>query len=294
MSGARDGWTCCAFVLCVAGLLLGTTPSSHASEEQLAEFAARDTLVALDDVKLHFQIIDGEGPIVLLEAGGGLDAAEWKGLAPELARETGATIVSYDRAGFGSSSLPEVGHDMSLETEWLWNALSLLGLNKNLILVGHSFGGWMIRIEADRFAGAVSGLVFVDPFSAEFVSSLGVAYCDSHPMMGNLPFADEDPSTLSAEQRALVRMVGEGLGPKMETMRDTQVPEGIPVRILTSAKPFLPKPQEQSAWREAHEAMAASITGSVLIVAEESGHMIPWNQPDLIIESVKDVVAAIR
>jgi len=281
-------------VLCVAGLFVGITTSAQTTQAQPTEFAPRDTLVAVDGAQLFFRIIDGEGPTVLLEAGGGMDSAEWKGLAPELARETGATIVSYDRAGFGSSPLPDVPHAMGLEADWLWNALCHLGFSENLILVGHSFGGWMIRIEADRFGPAVSGVVFVDPFSAEFVSSLGVAYCDSHPMMGNLPFADADPSTLTAEQRALLRMVGEGLGPKLEVMQETRVPEGIPVRILTCGRPFLPEPREHEAWRRAHEAMAASIEGSVLIVAQESGHMIPWSQPELIIETVKEVVTAIE
>jgi dienelactone hydrolase len=38
--------------------------------------------------------------------------------------------------------------------------------------------------------------------------------------------------------------------------------------------------------------LTASIKGAVLIVAEESDHMIPWRQPDLIVEAVTKVIKA--
>jgi hypothetical protein len=38
--------------------------------------------------------------------------------------------------------------------------------------------------------------------------------------------------------------------------------------------------------------MTASIKDAVLIVAKESDHMIPWRQPDLILEAVTKVIEA--
>jgi hypothetical protein len=75
-------------------------------------------------------------------------------------------------------------------------------------------------------------------------------------------------------------------------MRKTTIPSDIPVIVITSGKPFLPKVEEQEAWRQAHEQMTESIKGAILIVAEESDHMIPWRQPNLIIEAVTKVVQA--
>ena len=66
-----------------------------------------------------------------------MDSREWNNLSPELARKTGATIVSYDRAGFGKSDLPEIPHDMQKEVEWLWQGLQELNLHRDLFLVGH-------------------------------------------------------------------------------------------------------------------------------------------------------------
>ena len=258
------------------------------------ELAVIDTLISVGGNSLHFQIIEGESPAILLEAGGGMDLTGWADLPPRLARETGATVISYSRAGFGKSDLPETPHDMRLESHWLWNALKQLGLEKDLILVGHSFGGWMVRLEASEYPESVRGIVFVDPFTAEFVDLLGVEYLDDHPMSGKLPFDTSDPEKLTLLQRAQVRMVGDGLAPKIDIMRTTIVPEGIPVVIITSGRQTWPKVEEQQAWRKAHEQMAASIQGAVLVVAEESNHMIPWFQPDIIVESVKRVMSDIR
>ena len=251
-----------------------------------------ETLVEIGEYRLNFQVIKGGRLTILLEAGGGMHSSEWSKLAPELAHKTGATIVSYDRAGFGKSDLPETPHDMREEVDWLWQGLQKLDLDKNLILVGHSFGGWMIRLIASEHPEVIRGMVFVDPFTNEFVDLLGVEYLDNHPMTGKLPFDTSQPDKLTKIQRALVRMVGDGLGPKIEIMRKTSIPPDIPVLVITSGKPFFPKTEEQEAWRLSHERMTASIKGAILIVAEKSDHMIPWRQPDLIVEAVTKVIRA--
>ncbi len=268
---------------------LDVSPAQASNPLFNQEIEAVETLVQVGKYRLNFQVIEGGNQTILLEAGGGMDSKEWNNLAPELANKTGATIVSYDRAGFGKSDLPESPHDMREEVEWLWQGLQRLNLDKDLILVGHSFGGWMIRLIASEHPEAVHGMVFVDPFTNEFVDLLGVEYLDNHPMTGKLPFDTSQPDKLTKFQRAVVRMVGDGLGPKLEIMRKTSIPSDIPVVVITSGRPFLPKTEEQEAWRLSHEQLTASIKGAILIVAEKSDHMIPGRQPDLIIEAVMKV-----
>ena len=245
-----------------------------------------DKIVSVDGINFEFRIIEGGGRTILLEAGGGSDLSEWDSIAPEIAQKTGATVVSYSRAGFGKSDLPKTPCTMIIEAKWMWAALKKLGLATDVILVGHSYGGWMIRAEASMNPEVVSGIVFVDPFSTEFVDKFGVAYLDKHPMCGNLPFDTSQPENLTREQRALVRMVNKGLGPKTAEMRKTTVPEGIPVFIIKSALQTFPKIKEQEAWSEALDEMAGSIEGAVVVIAENSNHMINVMQPDLIVEMV--------
>ena len=251
---------------------------------------AFEKLVDVGGYNLNFRIIPGKGRVILLESGGGMDSSEWEALAPLLWRETGATVVAYDRAGFGKSDLPETKYDLREDTEALWRGLKRLGIDRNLILVGHSYGGFLIRYEAGEHRNSVKGLVFVDPFTFEFVDATGVEETDK--MMGTLPFDASQPEKLTKYQRAEVRMMGapgSNLAEKCDVARKTTLRKGLPVRIITSGTQWLP-PQDQKLWRESHERLAASIKGAKLIVAEKSDHMIPMRQPALIVSAVAEVV----
>ncbi len=281
------------FLLALA-IMTPVTTLAAASDQSTQ---AVEKSVDVGGYNLNFRIIQGQGLAILLESGGGMDSTEWATLAPRLAQETGATVIAYDRAGFGKSDLPETKYDLHEDTAALWRGLRTLGLDRNLILVGHSYGGFLIRFEAAEHPDAVRGLVFVDPFTVELVDMFGIEYCNNHPMMGKLPFDTSRPETLSKWQRASVRMVGapgSNLAEKIAAMRKAVIPEGIPVRVITSGIAFLPKPEEQKAWRESHERLTASIKGAILVVAEKSGHMVPFSQPDLIVSVVSEVTRLAR
>jgi pimeloyl-ACP methyl ester carboxylesterase len=267
----------------------------HASDLLRAQqVEATESLIRVGAYRLNFRVIAGGHPTVLLEAGGGADSRQWNALAPQLAEVTGATVVSYDRAGFGSSDLPDTPLDMREEVEWLWSGLEQLDLGRELILVGHSYGGWMIRLFASEHPEAVRGMVFVDAFTNEFVDLMGAEYLDGRPGMGKLPFDTSATNHLTPLQRALIRMTRGGLVLKMETMRGTSIPPGIPVVVIASGRRFLTSEEEHEAWRLAQERLAASIEHATLVVAEESGHMIPAQQPDLIVDAVAAVVQRSR
>jgi pimeloyl-ACP methyl ester carboxylesterase len=249
-----------------------------------------DTLIDVGGCRLNFSVIQGSDTLLVLEVGGGTDSTFWGPFPMELAKATSATVVTYDRAGFGKSDLPDTPYDMVEEVDWFMAGLRQLGLNESIILLGHSYGGWLIRLTASRYPEAVRGLVFIDPFSAEFVNLLGVEYLDNHPMCPkNPPFAALPPDEITKNQRGMIRVVDEGVGPKAAILRNTVIPR-VPVRIITAGLTWWQTPEEDRAWRKAHEQMAASIPGAELIVAEESDHLIPEKQPKIILDAVKEVI----
>jgi pimeloyl-ACP methyl ester carboxylesterase len=277
-------------ILALASLALAQDADTGAG----ARFVERR--IDVGGYSLNFQTIQGRGPVILLEAGGGLDSTEWAEIGPRLARQTGGSVVAYDRAGFGKSDLPETPCDLRADTAALWRGLRTLGLDRDLVLVGHSYGGLLIRFEAAEHPEAVRGLVFVDPFTIEFVDLLGLEYCNDHPMIGKLPFDASRPETLTKAQRAQVRMIGvpSNLAEKMALLRRAVLPEGIPVRLISAGIDFLPRPEEQKAWREAHARFAASVPGARIVVAEKSSHMVPLDQPDLLVSVVSEVTRLAR
>lgn len=250
--------------------------------------------VDVGPIDLFFRIYKGGEPTILLESGGGMDSGQWAALGPRLAEATGATVVSYDRAGFGRSGLPNTPYDLAQETGWLWVALGKLGLDKDLVLVGHSYGGFLLRHEAATHPEAVRGLVFIDPFTVEFVDMLGMDYCNKREGLGKLPkLSPEEFAKLGKTDKADLRMGGYpdgNLAAKCDLLRPLAIPKGIPARIITSGKSWM-RENEMPIWRQAHERLTASIAGARLIVASESDHMIPEREPDLVIKAIADVIA---
>jgi hypothetical protein len=47
-------------------------------------------------------------------------------------------------------------------------------------------------------------------------------------------------------------------------------------------------------WYEAQEYLASLSTDSTLVVAQNSGHIIPLEEPDLVRETIRNVVVAVR
>lgn len=113
---------------------------------------------------LHEQ---GQGsPSVILESGIAASSINWTLVQERLAQFV--RVCSYDRAGFGWSSpckTPRTVEQMISELDIL---LSRAAIPPPYILVGHSFGGLLVRSFAHRNSEKVAGLVLVDPVSLEF------------------------------------------------------------------------------------------------------------------------------
>ena len=259
----------------------------------LARVQAVDSLLDVGGYQLHFRVYPGTEPAVLLESGGGADASYWNDLAPTLARETGAAVITYDRAGYGESDLPNTPYDIRQEVAALWRGLEQLGFTNSLILLGHSYGGMLIMVEACEHADAIRGLVFLDAMNVDFIDAIGgVQALINHPLSQH-PFDRSDQKKLTKPQLAAMR-VEDGLPGVVEYMRSLSIPQHIPVRVITAGIPWWPKPDENQAWRESHENLAASVKDGKLLVAERSTHLVPDEQPGIIVETVKELVQNAR
>lgn len=262
-------------------------------ENKKNNYPVVDTLVDVDGYRLHFHILPGAEPAILLESGGGADATYWAVLGPVLARETGATIITYDRAGYGESDLPNTPYDIRQEVAGLWRGLEQLGFTNSLILLGHSYGGLLILALANEHPGAVRGLVFLDAMNVEFIEAIGGPEgLTSHPLSQH-PFDPSQKEKLTKPQLAALR-VEAGIPGVVKLLQTMPVPPDIPIRVITAGIPWWPKPEENQAWRLSHEHMAASVRDGKLMVAERSTHLVPDDQPEIIVAAVEELVRNIR
>jgi pimeloyl-ACP methyl ester carboxylesterase len=122
-------------------------------------------LIDVGGRRLHLRCA-GEGrPTIVLEAALGASSVSWSLVQPELARI--ARVCSYDRAGFGWSDpgpLPRTAARIAGELRAL---LDRAGERPPFLLVGHSFGGVVMRVFAREYLSDVAGLLLVDPAHPE-------------------------------------------------------------------------------------------------------------------------------
>lgn len=101
-----------------------------------------------------------EGPTVVVDAGAGDFSTSWQGIQPEVAKSV--RICTYDRAGYGWSDVsphPRTATQMSKELHQL---LVNAKIEPPYILVGHSLGGFTVRVFASQYPDEVAGMILVD------------------------------------------------------------------------------------------------------------------------------------
>jgi pimeloyl-ACP methyl ester carboxylesterase len=114
---------------------------------------------------LHLHIQGKGNPVVIFENGSGDFSFIWDLVQPAVSKAT--LTVSYDRAGYAWSEpgpVPRTGKQIAYE---LHTALNNAGIKGPYILVGQSFGGFLVRYFAMLYEKEVAGLVLVDALNED-------------------------------------------------------------------------------------------------------------------------------
>jgi pimeloyl-ACP methyl ester carboxylesterase len=116
-------------------------------------------MVDVGGYRLHLHCTGQGSPTVVLESGLGGPALQWALVQQKLERTT--RVCSYDRAGLGWSDvgpLPRTSQQMVNELHTL---LHNAGIEGPYVLVGHSLGGFNVRLFAHEYPSETAGIVLV-------------------------------------------------------------------------------------------------------------------------------------
>lgn len=102
---------------------------------------------------------------VIFEAGLATSSLNWSLVQPMVAEF--ATAYSYDRAGLGWSPAGNGQCRVAKMVEELHALVKKLEIPGQYILAAHSFGGYIARAYAERYADELAGMVLVDPLTPE-------------------------------------------------------------------------------------------------------------------------------
>lgn len=230
----------------------------------------------------------GSGPItVVLEAGQGASSSAWAKVFPNVARLT--RTFAYDRAGLGRSDSTTAPITPQMTLDDLGRVLERTGQRPPYLLVGWSQGAIYVRLFARAHSRDVAALLLVDPAPDGLLDWI----------RANKPAADF--TRADAEMRA----AGGGLtaewlaGPQVFAAGNAAWPlPPVPVTIISATdvppQPAWWSPPMRAYMRAEAQAMAARVPRSRLVDAERSGHFVPGDRPDLVVDEVARLLRVSR
>jgi len=187
-----------------------------------------DTLINVGAHRLHFKIIKGKGVPILFESGNGDDGAVWKEILKSLHDSTGATLITYDRAGLGESEIDTLKISFEQEIKDLEIGLKSLGYSKDIFLVSHSFGGYYSTLYANRNKSKIKGAVFINvALPCFFTNEWSKAFVDT--------ISEKDWEMIKQYKLGLYYVL-KNLESISNFMSNKYLPEKIPTTLITAEK----------------------------------------------------------
>lgn len=139
---------------------LAAPGSRLANAHSQAATAAPGRLLDVDGTRLHLHCTGSGSPTVVIDGGAGTWSIFYAHVQKALARDV--RVCTYDRAGLGWSDVGPAPRTSARMAEELHRLLHAAGEAPPLLLVGHSLGGYTVRVYQHRYAEEVGGLVLVD------------------------------------------------------------------------------------------------------------------------------------
>jgi pimeloyl-ACP methyl ester carboxylesterase len=276
-------------------------------------------LVDLGGRKMHINCSGESSPTVILNSGLGDSSLSWHKVQPEIAKFT--RVCSYDRAGLGYSDPSSRPRTSRAIAEELHDLLQAAGVAPPYVIVGHSMGGFDVRLYTSMYPQEVVGMILVDAshpdqenrFPAELKNMEGSWQREAQFIAHTMPFGvprvlglcDEGAIDRAADcngHTARERLAEIRAFPESATQAAATGPFGdLPLAVLSHDpdKPSNDLPPELSKsvnklWETMQEDLAHLSTRSTQTVAKNSGHYIQMDRPDVVIDAVRNVVDQAR
>jgi pimeloyl-ACP methyl ester carboxylesterase len=243
------------------------------------------SFATIENIQLEYIDI-GTGDInIIIESGIGMGVNYWKPLLAQL-KMLKHRVIIYSRAGNGRST---AALDVSIQksNKRLHALLKLLNIDKNIILVGHSYGGIHVREYATSYREQVIGLVLLDPSHEQLLKKLiqlDKAWAERDNQTLNSLLAQSQEWNVLQKIYHNVQLKDKGFITKIPTVIVTSSKLGESAWWIGHSK------QGKEIWRELHSSLIRHNPNSIHIVSNSTGHNIPIDSPILVNMAIKQAV----
>ena len=308
--------------------LVTFTAGAIAKSNMAKRYPAPGELVDVGGYKMHINCIGQGSPTVILEAGMGNYSLFWAHVQPEVAKYT--RVCSYDRAGYGWSEPSPHARTANFQVEELHALLVNANIQGPYVLVGHSLGGMLVRVYAHNYPDEVVRMVLVDSYHEERPIRLPILAKANQEAVGQfrmitllnstgmLALAPQTisnpglPADVFAQYQAISATTegGETFLAEINAMEESSAEVrslkitsfgNLPLIVLSAGRwdsiSLLSDAENQKIWKELRveqSELAVLSSESQQIIAEQSGHFIQLDQPDLVIDTIREMLDTIR
>lgn len=217
------------------------------------------------------------GPTVILEAGTGDSSEVWSAVQKEV--EKFAYVCSYDRLGLGRSDKLAVAHTADDIVADLHGLLHSASICEPYVLVAHSIGGIYTRKYADLYPAEVAGMVLVDSAHEEQFTRVAQISPEWAKRMNSQFPADERRSQGFLLENG--RLAWHFDKPLVVIEHGKMPPSAASDPMAKQSEAVFHVLQKDLADRSKH---------GQLREAKTSGHYIQRDQPELVTQSIRDVI----
>ena len=269
--------------------------------------------------KMHIQCTGDGSPTVILDSGLGDSYLSWHKVQPEIAKFS--RVCSYDRAGLGFSDPSSEPRTSKAIAEELHALLQAANISPPYVIVGHSMGGYNVRVYASMYRRDIVGMVLVDAshpdqenrFPPELKNLEGswhreaefIAYTTPFGVPRLLGLCDNDPTSRAAdcnaraarEQLAEIKAFPESAAETAATGSLGDLPLAVlshdPDKPSSDLPPEIAKPTNE-AWEQMQVELSHLSTRGTQTIAKNSAHYIQIDRPDVVIDAVRNIVEQAR
>jgi pimeloyl-ACP methyl ester carboxylesterase len=292
-------------------MMLVSSMSWSISVMASAGIPAPGLMVLVGKHRLHLYCSGQGEPAVVMDAGLGGTSLDWVRVQPELARHT--RVCTYDRAGYGWSEPGPRPRSSGRIAKELHTLLRTAAVPGPYVLVGHSFGGFNVRLFASNYPEETAGLVLVDAAHEDQIrrfreeGGINTAPRGDFVVLSSPAIPDNMPYEVRPLARSLINSAKAN-----QTMRDevisfkrsaAQVRNAeplphVPLVILTRGQRVWPNTRKgdllERLWVRLQDDLAESQPHVPHLFAQNSGHYIQLDEPDLVVAAVRSIIASLR